>query len=285
MGEPVIGEEISPLVGQASALRCEGPGFKCHLCHALPLWPWPVGAPRKMERRFPVLLAWCKVPALRVSNASLHTVSAPDSPPHPAQATRKQVALFAPGSSPERLERGVEWREWAGRKGGKEPPNPALSSRGTALTYPEDRASRLGATLASDSRALGTAKARPPTGADSPAEKACPSHEKGFVFFDPPLLCRPLPPPSPRRSVPQRAHKGGPAAGRPNLRVVYRSRTRRPGAAPRCRLAAGDGTAPRAGQPQRADDPMPQASEDNLSPFFPTPNKGAPASARRACGG
>lgn len=38
---------------------------------------------------------------------------------------------------------------------------------------------------------------------------------------------------------------------------------------------------PDAGQPPRADDPTPQASEDNLSPFSPTPNKGALASARR----
>lgn len=40
-----------------------------------------------------------------------------------------------------------------------------------------------------------------------------------------------------------------------------------------------------AGQRLRADDPTPQASEDNLSPFFPSPNKGALPSACCACGG
>lgn len=94
------------------------------------------------------------------------------------------------------------------------------------------------------------------------------------------LSCLPRPPPAPPRSRSPSGHRPPATAPHPASPRALPGR-RDPSA--RAAAPPSDGTRRCAlrGQPPRADDPTPQASEDNLSPFAPTPNKGALASARR----
>ena len=95
----------------------------------------------------------------------------------------------------------------------------------------------------------------------------------------PPSPHHPSPlPPHPRRHprpAPE-AHTKGRGPGHPEPRACLPGGPARRGAATSRRERA---LLPGAGPGPRADDPTPQASGDNLSPFFPRPNKGALPSA------
>lgn len=148
-------------------------------------------------------------------------------------------------------------------EGGKKgDPSLGLSSQGTLLMFLEESASLLTVTRtpasprapAEGSREIDTAQSRPPTKADFPILKACPSHKKGFVFFFP-RSCAFVgrSPPAPRRvtrlHLLPSAHTKEDARRRyRNLRACLPLGAPPPGAARRCHLAAADGTAPWCGQ-------------------------------------
>lgn len=185
-----------------------------------------------------------------------------------------------------------------GRGGEKGTPHPGAILRWYLINFPRRICIPTGReTDAAPLRALAKGSRETYTGKSRPAPRALLALPRlAWLIARASVCCfpAPLPPsaapaaprsPAPRVCPPARTQRRTRPDGGARPAACLPLGASPPGAARRRHLAAGDGTAPRAGQPLRADDPMPQACEDNLSPFFPAPNKGALPSACWACGG